>query len=421
MQIVNASIITIGDELLIGQTIDTNSAWIAQELNKIGIWVKRRVAVGDVWDDIWKALDDESKDSGIIIITGGLGPTNDDITKPLLCKYFGGKMVMNEKVLEHIKFLFEKVYNRPGPLLERNIQQAEVPDNCKILFNKRGTAPGMLFEKEGKIFVSLPGVPYEMKDVVIDEVIPRLKKSFHSPHIIHRTVFTAGQGESFIAEQIKEFESALPPHIKLAYLPSFGMVRLRLTAFGKEKEKIEKELEPLFRQLIDLVKDFMVADNDDELQVVIGKLLKEKSKTVGTAESCTGGYIAHLITSVPGSSNYFKGSIVSYANEAKENLLNVHSETLKKAGAVSEETVIEMVKGALTQLHIDYAVATSGIMGPEGGSEEKPVGTVWIAVGNRNKVKAKKFMFRFERERNIAQTAHTALNILRKFILDNED
>jgi nicotinamide-nucleotide amidase len=274
---------------------------------------------------------------------------------------------------------------------------------------------------KGGVFISLPGVPYEMKGLMRDEVLPRLQKTFHSTHIIHRTVFTAGQGESFLAELIKDLETSLPSHIKLAYLPSFGMVRLRLTAFGEEKEKLEKELESLFQKLVLLVKDFLVTENDDELQVVIGKILKEKNKTIATAESCTGGYIAHLITSVPGSSNYYKGSVVCYANEVKEEILNVQNETLKRAGAVSEETVIEMTKGVLNQLNVDYAIATSGIMGPDGGSEEKPVGTVWIAVGNKNKVKTKKFLFRFERERNIAQTSFTALNILRKFILENPE
>ncbi len=224
MQNVHASIITIGDELLIGQTIDTNSAFIAQELNKIGVWVRRRVAVGDVWEDIWHALDEESSHSQIIIITGGLGPTADDITKPLLCKYFGGSLVINPDVLKHVKYLFEQVYRRPGPMLERNLKQAEVPDTCTVLQNERGTAPGMLFSKQGKIFIALPGVPHEMKGILINEVLPRVPQYFQMPFILHRTAFTSGQGESMIAEAIKDFESALPDHIKLAYLPGYGMV-----------------------------------------------------------------------------------------------------------------------------------------------------------------------------------------------------
>ena len=416
MQNVNASIITIGDELLIGQTIDTNSAWMAQELNKIGIWVKRRVAVGDVWDDIWKALDEESKESEVILITGGLGPTADDITKPLLCKYFGGQMIVNEKVLQFVKEIFTQLKR---PMLERNLKQAEVPDVCTILHNSRGTAPGMLFRKDGRLFISLPGVPYEMKGLIADEVLPLLKKEFILPAIVHKTLFTAGQGESFIAESIKDFEASLPSQIKLAYMPAYGMVRLRLTLTGENKEKAERAVQPYFEKLKELVREILVTDEDEDLPITIGKILKMKRKTLATAESCTGGYIAHLITSVAGASDYYKGSVVSYANETKENILGVKNETLAKTGAVSEEVVIQMVKGTLYELNTDYAIATSGIMGPGGGSEEKPVGTVWVAVGNNNKIESRKFLFRFDRERNIIQTSLTALNILRKFIQEN--
>jgi len=419
MKNVNASIITIGDELLIGQTIDTNSAWIGQELNKIGVWLKRRVAVGDVWDDIWNALDAESKESDIIIITGGLGPTADDITKPLLCKYFGGKLIVNEDVLKHVKYLFDKVYRRPGPMLERNLKQAEVPDVCTVLHNARGTAPGMWFEKDGKIYVSLPGVPHEMKGLMINEVLPRIPKYFELPFIIHRTAFTMGTGESMIAEKIKDFETGLPEHIKLAYLPGYGMVKLRLTAKGDDKEKMEKELDEKFSVLIELVNEWLVTDKDENLAMVVQKILKEKNKSIGTAESCTGGYIAHLITSNPGSSVGYKGSIISYANDIKEKILGVSDKTLRTVGAVSEETVIQMVKGAIEKLNVDFAVATSGIMGPDGGTDEKPVGTVWIAAGNKGKVETAKLAFRFDRERNIEMTSHTALNFLRKFILAN--
>ena len=447
MKNINASIITIGDELLIGQTIDTNSAWIGQELNKIGVWVKRRVAVGDVWDDIWNALDAEGKESDIIIITGGLGPTADDITKPLLCKYFGGKLVVNEDVLKHVNYLFEKVYRRPGPMLERNLKQAEVPDTCTVLHNARGTAPGMWFgpapsnspkggniskgedsvqvaspiggSRKGAVFVSLPGVPHEMKGLMLNEVLPRIPKYFELPFIIHRTAFTMGTGESMIAEKIKDFETTLPEHIKLAYLPGYGMVKLRLTARGDDKEKMEKELDEKFSVLKELVNEWLVTDKDENLAMVVQKLLKEKNKTIGTAESCTGGYIAHLITSNPGSSVGYKGSIISYANDVKENILGVTDKTLRTVGAVSEETVIQMVKGAIEKLNVDFAVATSGIMGPDGGTDEKPVGTVWIAAGNKGKVETAKLAFRFDRERNIEMTSHTALNFLRKFILAN--
>ncbi len=416
---VNASIITIGDELLIGQTIDTNSAFIAQELNKIGVWVRRRLAVGDVYEEIWQALDEESRQSDIIIITGGLGPTADDITKPLLCKYFGGKLVVNEEVLAHVNYLFEKVFRRPGPMLERNLKQAEVPDVCTVLHNARGTAPGMLFKRDGKVFISLPGVPHEMKGLIVNEVVPYLLSAFKMPAIVHKTAFTAGQGESMIAELLKDFEPSLPSHIKLAYLPNYGMVKLRLTSRGDKKEEVEKEMIPYFEKLQELVKDFLITNEDEGLEIVIGKILKAKSKTMGTAESCTGGYIAHLITSVSGSSAYYKGSVVSYANEIKENILGVKKETLLSVGAVSEETVKEMVKGAISKLNVDFALATSGIMGPDGGTDDKPVGTVWIAAGNKEKVDTLKLNLRFDRQRNIGMTATNALNFLRKFILAN--
>ena len=419
MNTVNASIITIGDELLIGQTIDTNSAFIAQELNKIGVWVKRRLAVGDVYDDIWDALDEEAKLSDIIIITGGLGPTADDITKPLLCKYFGGKLVVNEDVLKHVKYLFEIVFRRPGPMLERNLKQAEVPDVCTVLHNARGTAPGMLFKKDGKVFISLPGVPHEMKGLITSQVVPYLLATIEMPAIVHRTAFTAGQGESMLAELLKDFEPSLPPNIKLAYLPNYGMVKLRLTARGNNKEEVEKELLPYFEQLQVLVKEFLVTNEDVGLETVIGEILKAKGKTMGTAESCTGGYIAHLITSIAGSSSYYNGSVVSYSYEAKENILGVKHKTLETTGAVSQETVTQMLAGALKTLNVDYALAVSGIMGPDGGTDDKPVGTVWIAVGNKEKTETLKLNLRFDRQRNITITANNALNFLRKFILAN--
>lgn len=410
-----ASIITIGDELLIGQVVDTNSTWMAQQLNKAGILVIRRVAVGDVWEDIWKALDEESKYADIILITGGLGPTADDITKPLLNKYFNGKLVVDEGALQNVKFIFEKVLHRP--MIERNLQQAEVPDTCKVIQNKRGTAPGMWFEKDGKVFVSMPGVPFEMKGMMDDYVIPELSTHFIFPHIIHRTLLTAGVGESFLAEQIKDFENALPAHIKLAYLPNYGMVRLRLSSVGFNRIAIEKEVDNLFEKLQQLVKENMVTNEDEPMEKVIGKLLIARNKTMCTAESCTGGYIAHLLTSIPGSSAFYDGSVVSYSYKAKEDLLNVSKELLQTKGAVSEEVVIEMAKGALAAIHSNYVIAVSGIMGPDGGMPDKPAGTVWIAVGNSNKIEAQKLYFRFDRERNTQLTATNALNILRKFIL----
>ncbi len=411
-----ASIITIGDELLIGQTIDTNSAWMGQELNKIGVWVHRRIAVGDEWKDIWQALDEETRLSQIILITGGLGPTADDITKPLLCQYFGGKLTVNEDALNNVKHIFEHILKRP--LIERNLKQAEVPDVCTVIQNKRGTAPGMWFEKEDRIFVSMPGVPHEMKGIMAGYVLPELQKRLHLPPIVHRVLITAGIGESFLAERIKDFEAQLPANIKLAYMPNYGMVKLRLTARGKDP-KLFAELEAEFDMLKQLVADVMVTDEDKSIQEVVGDLLKKRNKTLATAESCTGGYLAHLITSVPGSSNYYKGSVISYANEVKENVLQVKADTLKANGAVSEQTVAQMVNGALQTLHADYAAATSGIMGPDGGNSEKPVGTVWVAVGDRDKIRTHQFHFRFDRQRNIELTSTNALNMLRKLILEN--
>ncbi len=420
MNQVYASIITIGDELLIGQTIDTNSAFIAQELNRAGIWVRRRIAIGDHAADIKNTLDEESRFSDVLILTGGLGPTADDITKPALCEYFGGKLVTDEKVLAHVIYLFEKIYRRPGPILERNLKQAEVPDVCTVLHNERGTAPGMLFRKDGKLYFSLPGVPHEMKGLLLNQVIPVLLKELTMPYILHKTVFTAGQGESVIAELLRDFESSLPARIKLAYLPNYGMVRLRLSSTGSNKEATEKEMLPYFEKLQELVREYMVTNEDEELEVVIGKILKMKGKTMATAESCTGGYIASLITAVPGSSAYYTGSVVSYANQVKENLLAVKHDTLMAHGAVSEETVKEMVAGALNALGTDYALAVSGIMGPEGGTEAKPVGTVWMAAGNKNNMTTQQLHLRFDRQRNIMMTAGYALNFFRKFIIAND-
>jgi nicotinamide-nucleotide amidase len=426
-----ATIITIGDELLIGQVIDTNSAWMAQELNKAGIPVLRRVAVGDAWDAIWTALDEESKHADIILITGGLGPTADDITKPLLCKYFDGKLIIDEGAKQNVINIFTRL-NRP--MIERNLLQAEVPDVCTVIQNKRGTAPGMWFEKphpalptgqagspageEKKIFVSMPGVPHEMKGMMEDDVIPQLTKQFKLPVIIHRTLLTAGVGESFLADLIQDFETALPPHIKMAYLPNYGMVRLRLSTSGFNKAEIENEVDAHFSKLQSLVKEYLVTNIDEPMEKVVGKLLIAKKQTLCTAESCTGGYIAHLLTAIPGSSAFYDGSVVSYSYKTKEDLLNVNNQILLKHGAVSEEVVIEMAKGALQNIKSTYTIAVSGIMGPDGGMPDKPVGTVWVAYGKTGKILTQKLHFRFDRTRNIQLTAVTTLNLLRKFILE---
>jgi nicotinamide-nucleotide amidase len=412
---INISIITIGDELLIGQVIDTNSAWMAQELNKAGFWVRRRLAIGDDREDILKALEQESSGADIILITGGLGPTADDITKPVLCEYFRTSLIINEDALENVKNIFVKILQRP--LIERNLKQAEVPASCRVIQNKRGTAPGMLFEKDGKVYISMPGVPHEMKGMMTDEVIPFLREHFGTTFIAHRTLLTAGVGESTLADHILEFESALPPEIKLAYLPNYGMVRLRLTASGKQAEGLESKLDKVFTDLKSRVSEWMVTDEDLSLQEVLGKILTARRQTLSTAESCTGGYVAHVITSIPGSSGYFRGSVIAYDNEIKKKILGVDPAILSAAGAVSEETVRAMVRGALQNMESDFAIATSGIMGPGGGSAEKPVGTVWIAAGNNRETLTQKLWFRFDRQRNIELTTANVLNLLRRFIL----
>ena len=414
MQQTFASIITIGDELLIGQVIDTNSAFIAQQLNAIGISIKHRLAVGDVWEDIWQALEEESKHASVILITGGLGPTADDITKPLLCEYFGGKLVIDEDALKNVEAIFKRL---DRPMIERNRKQAEVPDVCTVIPNHRGTAPGMWFEKDGVIFISMPGVPHEMRGMVEDYVLVHLQENRQLPTIIHKTLLTAGVGESFLADLIQAWEENLPAHIKLAYLPNYGMVRLRLSATGFEKGVLEEQVENEFSQLKLLVKEYMVTDEDEPMEKVVAKLLLARKQTMATAESCTGGYIAHLITQMAGSSVYYNGSVVSYSYKAKEDLLGVEKELLLSKGAVSEEVVKQMVTGALAGLKTTYAVAVSGIMGPGGDTDDKPVGTVWVAVGNKDHTTTQKFHFRFDRRRNIELTATNALNLLRKFIL----
>ncbi len=414
---VYAAIITIGDELLIGQVIDTNSSWIAQELNKIGVLVKHRVAVGDVWDDIWNALDEEISKADIVIITGGLGPTADDITKPLLCKYFNGKMVVHQPTLDHVTHIFEQILKRP--MIERNAKQAEIPDTCTVLKNEKGTAPGMLFKKDQKIIVALPGVPHEMKWLMSNHVLPMIPQLYNTGFIEHKTLLTAGIGESFLAEIIKDFEEGLPAHIKLAYLPNYGMVRLRLTSWGIDKSALNNELTSLFETLKLLVKDYLIIDEDLPIEVAVGKLLIAQNETVSTAESCTGGYIAHLLSIHPGSSVFYTGSVISYANIIKETMLNVTHTTLTTVGAVSEEAVTQMAKSVRETMGTNYSISVSGIMGPGGATLEKSVGLVWIAVASSEKVVAKSFNFRFDRRRNIELTATNALNMLRALIVDN--
>jgi nicotinamide-nucleotide amidase len=416
MQFIKASIITIGDELLIGQVIDTNSAYIAQSLNKIGVTVSNRIAVGDDKNAILDALSNTSKQSNIVIITGGLGPTADDITKPLLNEYFGGKLVIHQPSLDHITDIFLNKYKRP--LIERNIKQAEVPDVCEVLFNENGTAPGMLFEKEGVLYFSLPGVPHEMKGLVDKYVISKIKQSFKTPSIVHRTLLTAGLGESFLAEIIADFENALPSHIKLAYLPNFGMVRLRLTGTSDNENELITNMEAVFAELKVKVQAYLVTDKDEAMEVVVGGLLRSNNQTVATAESCTGGYIGHLLSKHAGSSQFYTGGIISYDNRIKTEFLDVSTEILHTVGAVSKEAVEQMAVAVRAKMNTDYGVSVSGIMGPSGQTDEKPLGMVWIGVANKEKVYSKVLYLRFDRSRNIEVTATQAINLLRLLIIN---
>ena len=409
-------IITIGDEILIGQIIDTNSAWMAQKLNDIGAKVERIVTISDTLDEIISALSEAEKRSDIVLITGGLGPTKDDVTKKALAKYFNCGFTFYPEIEVHIAKLFEGFGKKMSKL---NSLQAELPSACEPLKNSQGTAPGMLFERNQTVFVSMPGVPYEMKGLMRDHVLPRVRNKFELPTIIHRTVLTMGMGESWLSERIADWEDALPAEIKLAYLPSPGRVRLRLSAFGSDESKLNEILENEVSSLIKLIPELVFGFDNDTIESVVGNLLRESGKTISTAESCTGGLIAHKLTSISGSSDYFLGSIVSYANEVKMESLGVSEQNIIDFGAVSEEVVIQMAKGVKSRMKTDYAISVSGVAGPNGGTEEKPVGTVWTAVAGPSGVTAKKHQFGHDRERNIEISANVALNMLRKQLSQN--
>ena len=408
-----AEIITIGDELLIGQVIDTNSAWMAGELNLTGIRVHQITSISDNREHILQTLKEASERAEIILITGGLGPTKDDITKQTLCEYFGSKLVFSQEAYDNVSRIFSL---RNYPVTELNRLQAMVPENCSILNNENGTAPGMWFEKNGKIFVSMPGVPFEMKTMLTNQVLPRLTGQSNLV-ILHRTLLTEGVGESFLATRIETWEDSLPSCIKLAYLPQPGIVRLRLTATGTDRNMLREAIAKAEADLQPLAGEYLWGYDNDSFPELIGRLLRDKKLSLSTAESCTGGTIARMITSVSGSSDYFKGSVVAYSNQIKERLLGVRHETLLEQGAVSEQTVIEMAEGARKYLDTDFAVSVSGIAGPNGGTSEKPVGTVWIAVASPGKTITGKFLFGEHRGRNIQRAATSALSMLRKELL----
>jgi nicotinamide-nucleotide amidase len=409
-----AEIITIGDELLIGQTVNTNSAWIGTELNKIGFEIYRMTSISDNRDHILKTLAEVSGRSDVVLITGGLGPTSDDITKPTLCEFFETRLVFNQEVFTMIE---KMLLRRNFPLNDNNRRQAEVPESCRVLLNSEGTAPGMWFERNNTIFISLPGVPFEMMHIMTEHVIPELKQKFTTQVIIHRNIMTYGASEARLAEILSNFEAGLPGEIKLAYLPAYGIIKLRLTGLGRESKSLSDAIEKQVRRLYSIIPEFIYGENEESLEKAVGRLLIERNATVSTAESCTGGKIAQLITGIPGSSEYYVGSVVAYSNSAKTKILNVPEETLLKFGAVSKETVEIMAKGVRELLKTDFAVATSGIAGPTGGTEEKPVGTIWIAVSSDKETVSEKRVYGNDRTINITRFSIAALNLLRKQII----
>jgi nicotinamide-nucleotide amidase len=409
-----ADLITIGDEILIGQIIDTNSAWMARQLNDEGIAVRQITSISDEHDHMLETLADALGKVDLVLITGGLGPTKDDRTKDAICQFFGTQLVYDDNVLEHIKTLLAP---RGVQMNGLNRDQALVPESAVVLHNRMGTAPGLWMEKEGCVFVFMPGVPFEMKTLVNEQILPRVRTRFKTTPIIHRTILSQGLPESVLAERIAGWEDNLPSFIKLAYLPNPMHIRLRLSATGDDRDMMNRVLDQKVQELITIIPEHIFGYEDDTLTGNIGKLLKQRNLTVGTAESCTGGNIAHFFTSDAGSSDYFRGSVVAYSNEVKENVLGVPEKVLIEHGAVSAEVVEAMAVGARKVLGVDYVVATSGIAGPTGGTPEKPVGLVWIAVAGPDGVVSKKYNFGNDRGRNIVRSSQSALNLLRNTLL----
>jgi len=414
-----AEIITIGDEILIGQIVDTNSAFIAKQLNKIGVSVYQITSVQDEEEHILKSLKEAEENADIIILTGGLGPTKDDITKNTLAAYFQDTLVHDEAVLENIKFLWENYVQKP--LSQLNIDQALIPSKAIALMNKVGSAPGMWMEKGNKTFISLPGVPFEMETLIQEEVLPRLQKKYKSPYILHRTLLTYGLGESSLAELIEDWENNLPKHIKLAYLPNLGKVRLRISAKGFHKEQIIKEVEEQIQLLLPLIKEYFTGfeDLEETIEALVAKQFIAQNKTLSAAESCTGGKIAERITEVPGASNYFKGSIVSYATEVKTSVLKVSEELIKKHSVVSAEVAEAMAESALKLFETDYAIATTGNAGPTKGDSDAEVGTVYIAIARKGFVYSEKYMLGNHRVKVINKAVNKAFEMLQKEFLKN--
>jgi len=408
---IKAEILNIGDELLYGQVTNTNAQWLSTELDKIGIRVIRHTVVPDAEEAILEALQEAQNRADTILITGGLGPTKDDITKKTLCKFFNTRLVRHPEALRVVTEFFE---SRGREMLEINRQQADLPENATYIPNLKGTAPGMWFEQNGKVFVSMPGVPHEMQFLMQSYVLEHLQKFFKTPFIAHKMIKTVGIGESYLAKEIEEWENNLPSHLKLAYLPSFGMVRLRLTGSGTDKEQILKDIEAETQKLLPLIDKYVYGFDDDDLAIAVGKLLKSKNKTIALAESCTGGFLAHSFTQHAGSSEYLKGSLVAYSNEIKINILGVKAETIEKYGAVSEQTVLEMAYNIRKMFGADIGVATSGIAGPGGATPNKPVGTIWVAYSDENETKAKLYQLGNDRMVNIQVTTNLLLDWIRR-------
>lgn len=411
-----SAIITIGDEILIGQVTDTNAVWISQQLNALGIQVGEMVTVSDEAGQITATLDRYMGKFDLLIMTGGLGPTTDDITKQTLAGYFNSKMVTHPEIRDRITRYFKE---RGRAMIESNLRQADVPEVCRVLMNDHGSAPGMWFEKQGSILISLPGVPYEMMGLMEDHVIPELMQRNNVPHVVHRTIMTQGVPESYLAALLRDWESALPACVKLAYLPRPGIVRLRLTVVDKCAKDAEQILDVIISKLLDIIPEHIFGYDDVTLEESLGELLRERGLTLASAESCTGGNIARMITSVPGSSSYYSGSVVAYENRIKSAVLGVDPGVIEKEGAVSREVVELMAQGIRKLLGTDTAISTSGIAGPDGGTGEKPVGTTWICVQYGNDSYAKMYRFGGTRERIIDQASHTALQLLRRLILKN--
>ncbi|MDD3479410.1 MAG: competence/damage-inducible protein A [Paludibacteraceae bacterium] len=402
----NAYLINIGDELLIGQVVNTNASWIASELEKNNIHVARIVTIADDFNDITKTLSEALGHAEVVIMTGGLGPTKDDITKTALCDYFDMQLVMHEPSLANVTDFFTK---RGLQISAINQMQGLVPDGCEPLLNKVGTAPGMWFERDGKIVVSLPGVPFEMQWLMSEYVLPKLQQRLGTEAILHKTVLTCGIGESFLADTIESWELALPTNFRLAYLPEAGKVRLRLSAHGDDKLLLQQQMDEQLAKLIPLIDTYIYGYDDETFASVIGKFLIERGATLATAESCTGGQLGHRITEVAGASAYYLGGVVAYSNDIKEQLLGVHTDTLTQYGAVSAQTAEAMAIGCRRLFQTDYAIATTGISGPTGGTEEKPLGTVWIAIASEKEVVSKKYVFRTTRAQHQERTVNQAL------------